>query len=121
MSTLLTAEERDEEMLRDIEARVKEVSGLMIQRTNRQQADKRVSETSQRAEEHRGNTESVYHIVQEGHVPTTMHTRANLELCEALKERIKLGGYAMDLQDSLHRLSERQVEVLKRKLTRCRY
>ena len=50
-----------------------------------------------------------------------MHTKTALDLAERLKRRIQLGQYALELEDSLSRLSERYVAVLERMLERSRY
>jgi SOS-response transcriptional repressor LexA len=54
-------------------------------------------------------------------IPMTQHTSAHLKLASALKLRIRLGEYALELEDSLSRLAEEQVEVLERQLKRARY
>jgi hypothetical protein len=50
-----------------------------------------------------------------------MHTKTALDLAEQLKLRIQLGQYALELDDSLQRLSARYVDVLERMLGRSRY
>jgi hypothetical protein len=50
-----------------------------------------------------------------------MHTKTTLDLAEQLKLRIQLGKYAKELDNSLERLSARQVAVLERMLGRSRY
>ena len=74
-----------------------------------------------RRDEHAGNRQPVHHISGGHHAATTMHTKTALDLGEQLKLRIQLGQYARVLDNSLERLSERQVAVLERMLKRSRY
>ena len=63
----------------------------------------------------------MFHVASPHHVATTMHTKTELELAEQLKLRIQLGKYALELDNSLKRLSTRYVNVLERVLKRARY
>ena len=47
-----------------------------------------------------------------------MQTKTELDLAEQLKVRIRLGRHALNLNDTLSRLSARYVAVLERMLTR---
>ena len=116
-----TPEELDEEELREVETKIKEVVALMSAGHTRESGDEKLRAARKRQKRYEGDRQSVYHITSQGHVPTTMHTRSNMELAEALKTRIQLGGYARNLEDSLRRLSERHVAVLERILQRSRY
>jgi hypothetical protein len=116
-----TQEELDEEELREVEAKIQEVLGLMSARHSRDSVDDELVKARARVDEHRGSGQSVYHQSKQGHVATTMHTHTRLELAGTLKTRIRLGQYAGNLEDSLRRLSERHVEVLERILERSRY
>lgn len=116
-----TAEELDEEELREVEARMKEVLDLMHARHHRHKTDEKLETARLRRDEHAGNRTPVYHITSSHHVATTMHTKTALDLAEQLKLRIQLGKYALELDDALQRLSERQVAVLERMLSRSRY
>jgi hypothetical protein len=116
-----TQEELDEEELREVEAKILEVLGLMSERHSRDNVDAELVKARARVGEHHGNAQSVYHPSNQGHVATTMHTHTKLELAGTLKTRIQLGKYAGNLEDSLRRLSERHVEVLERILERSRY
>ncbi len=116
-----TPEQLDEEELREVEGKIKEVLDLMTARHHRTQTDERLLLARSRRDENVGNTQPVYYMTQGHHAATTMHTRAELELAEQLKLRIKLGEYALELNDSLTRLSARQVAVLERILSRSRY
>lgn len=116
-----TPEELDEEELREVEARMKEVLDLMTARHRRDDVDARLQEARARHEEHRYNKQPVAHISGSHHAHTTMHTKTALDLAEQLKLRIQLGQYALELDNSLERLTARQVAVLERMLTRSRY
>jgi hypothetical protein len=118
-----TEEERDEEELRDVESKLTEVLDLMTARHSRDRTDVNLEAARIRRHENTGNIQSVFHVAEKGghHVPTTMHTKATMDLADQLKTRIKLGKYARELQDSLHRLSERHIAVLERILARSRY
>jgi hypothetical protein len=117
-----TEEELDEEELRDVESKLTEVLDLMTARLSRDQTDVSLEAARIRRYENAGNIQPVFHVTHGGHhVPTTMHTKSTMDLAEQLKNRIKLGKYARELQDSLHRLAERHVKVLEKILARSRY
>lgn len=116
-----TPEELDEEELREVEGKVKEVLALMTARHHRDQVDERLELARARRDEHAGNKQAVFHVSGPHHVATTMHTKTALDLAEQLKLRIQLGQYARELDDSLERLSLRYVAVLERMLERSRY
>lgn len=116
-----TPEELDEEELREVEGKLKEVLDLMTARHHRERVDQSLQEARIKREEHAGNMQSVFHITGQHHAATTMHTKTALDLAEQLKLRIQLGKYALELEDSLRRLSVRYVDVLERMLARSRY
>lgn len=116
-----TPEELDEEELREVEAKMKEVLELMTGRHHRDRSDDQLEIARTRRDQHSGNRQPVHHIKGGYHAATTMHTKTALDLAEQLKLRIQLGKYAKELDDSLERLSTRQVEVLERMLKRSRY
>lgn len=117
-----TEEELDEEELRDVEAKLKEVLELMTAKHSRDSTDERLEEARLKRYDNMGNVQPVFHVSSAGHhVATNMHTKCTMDLAEQLKIRIKLGKYARELQDSLHRLSERHINVLEKILARSRY
>ena len=116
-----TAEEMDEEELREVEGRIKEVVGLMTAGHDRGAVDEQLSQARERRDEYHGDMRSTYHITKQGHAATTFHTQTKLALAETLKLRIQLGKHARKLDDSLQRLSVRYVNVLERVLKRARY
>jgi hypothetical protein len=116
-----TPEEQDDEELREVEGKMKEVLDLMTARHDRGRADEQLEVKRARRDEHAGNRQPVHHISGGHHAATTMHTKTALDLGEQLKLRIQLGQYARVLDNSLERLSERQVAVLERMLKRSRY
>ena len=116
-----TPEELDEEELREVETKMKEVLDLMTARHHRDRTDANLELARARRQEHTGNTQAVFHITPSHHAPTTMHTKTALDLAEHLKLRIQLGKYALELDDTLQRLSVRLVDVLERILGRSRY
>jgi hypothetical protein len=116
-----TPEELDEEELREVEGRLKEVLDLMTARHNRDQTDDRLLAARARRESNTGNKTPVFHVSGSHHAATTMHTKTELDLAEQLKLRIQLGKYALQLDDTLQRLSARYVAVLERMLERSRY
>ena len=116
-----TPEELDEEELREVEAKIKEVLDLMTARHHRDRVDERLETARARRDENAGNSQAVFHVSGSHHVPTTMNTKTALDLAELLKLRIRLGQYARELDESLERLSARHVAVLERMLGRARY
>ena len=121
MSAEKTPEELDAEELREVEGKLKEVLDLMTARHHRQQTDANLDVARGRRDQHAGDRQSVYHRTKAHHAATTMHTKTALDLAEQLKLRIQLGKYALELDEALQRLSERQVAVLERMLGRSRY
>ena len=118
-----TPAEMDEEELREKEGKLTEIIALMTKQpfVNKAQAKEKVEQTRANQELHKGNTKSVYHITDAGHVATTQGTKAAMEHAEALKAVIELGKYALDLRDSLDRFVGQQVEILERQVKRVRY
>ena len=116
-----TPEELDEEELREVEGKLKEVLDLMTARHHRHKTDDQLGLARARRDEHAGNQQSVFHITPSHHAATTMHTKTGLDLAEQLKLRIQLGKYALELDDALERLTTRYVAVLERMLARSRY
>jgi hypothetical protein len=116
-----TPEELDEEELREVEGRIKDVVGLMAGGHERDEVDERLARARERRDEYHGDMRSTYHITAQGHAATTFHTQTKLALADALKLRIRLGKHARRLDDSLQRLSVRYVNVLERVLKRSRY
>ena len=116
-----TEEEKDEEELREVESRLQEVMDLMTSRKNRKESDVALEKARIKRSEHTGNIQQIFHVSSKHHLVTTMHTKSSLDLCEHLKTRIKLGQYALELDDTLHRLTERYVKVLEKTLARSKY
>ena len=116
-----TPEELDEEELRDVESKIREVLDLMTARHHRDQTDERLEAARAKRDEHTGNRQPVYHRAGSHHAATTMHTKTALDLAEQLKLRIQLGKYALELDHSLERLSNRYVAVLERMVSRSKY
>ena len=119
-----TKAELDEERLREIDSRISEAIELLKGGVDRAAADERVARAREERDRHKGNrSRQAFHRHKGGKdaVPTSVHTKAALDLAEALKLRIRLGDFAADVQDSLARLAEEQNEVLERVLKRARY
>jgi hypothetical protein len=116
-----TPEEMDEEELREVEGKIKEVLDLMTARHHRDRTDEKLEAARVKRDEHTGNRQPVYHIQGTHHAATTMHTKTALDLAEQLKLRIQLGKYALELDNSLERLSTRYVAVLERMMGRSKY
>jgi hypothetical protein len=116
-----TPEELDEEELREVEGKIKEVLDLMTARHHRAATDEKLEVARIKRDEHAGDRQPVYHLSGSHHAATTMHTKTALDLAEQLKLRIQLGKFALELDNSLERLSARYVDVLERMLGRSRY
>jgi hypothetical protein len=114
----LTAEEKDEKDLRETEGRLEEVLKLLTQRRTRETAQAQLTELRERRDEHASNGQPVAHIHGGHHAPTTMRTKASLDLGESLKENLVFQRYARELETSLRSLSERRVAVLERMYAR---
>lgn len=113
-----TPEEEDEELIREIEQELKEVLDLIAGNKNRTQSQAEVQQLRGKFQENERDMRPVYHIDGGRNVATTMRTKTGLDLAKALKTRIRLGKHAMELEESLHRLTSRYVQVLERRLGR---
>lgn len=109
-----TAEETDQEELREVEAKIQEILALISAGHTREKVDEELTAARARRDDHQGNHQSVYHQTSQGYAPTTMHTKTKMELAEKLKTRIQLARYSTNLEDSLRRLSEWHVDILER-------
>jgi len=114
-------EEKDEELRREIETTMKEVMDLIALRKNRIQSSKEVDVLRRNFADNEKDKSGVFHISDTHHIPTTRHTKSGLDLAEALKTRIRLGKHALELEDTLNRLTVRYVEVLERQLKRSKF
>jgi len=113
-----TPEQRDAEELREVEGRLDEVLRLLTQRKTREGSQGQLLTLRARRDEHASNGQAVVHIHAGHHAPTTMRTKASLDLGECLKENLVLQKYARELETSLRSLSERRVLILERMYAR---
>ena len=104
----------DEERLRELEADIKEVLELQALKTDRNQADRIVEERRKQRDASSGSKQKVFHPGTKQ--TTTMHIKTHLELVRALKHRLRLGKYGLDLESVLGRLVAEQVSLLEKKL-----
>lgn len=117
-----TQEELDEQELREVESKIKELISLMREGHHREKADEGLAKARDNHENNKNDKTAAFHRHEGGkHITTTNHTKSVLELAEALKLRIQLGQYALELEDSLNRAAVKQVEILERQLKRARY
>lgn len=117
-SELKTPEQLDEEELGAVEGEIREVMNLMTERHNRSKADEDLRVARARRDRFLGDKQSVFHIRDNKHITTTMHTKTALDLADQLKLRIQLEKHDPELDDALERLSSRYVAVLERILGR---
>jgi hypothetical protein len=115
-----TKAELDQERLREVEARMKEALDLLAAGATREKADSGLETARQNRARHAGNGGGVFHAHGSKRVPLKMSTKSSLDLAEALKLRIRIGDFALELEDSLQRMAGEQVELLERELKRAR-
>ena len=116
-----TQEEKDEERLREIEARITDLTDLLQQGASRDSTDERVRTARQRVDSGEGESRPlmrVYHDAGGKRIATTRRTQSKMQLAEALKLRLRVGKHAQDLEHALHVLVREQVEILDRQLAR---
>ena len=117
-----TQEELDEQRLRELESAIKEVLDLLDSGTDREESTNKIEKTRKQHEKDKGNHSEVF---RKGTMSKPLRvSRENgsaMEHADGLKERIKLGKYALDLQTSLNTLLTEQIEILERSLKRARY
>ena len=116
-----TQEEKDEERLREIEARIADLTDLLQQGATRESADERVRVSRQRVDSGEGESRPllrVFHDAGGKRIATTRRTQSKMQLAESLKLRLRVGKHAQDLEHALHILVREQVEILDRQLAR---
>ena len=116
-----TQEEKDEERLREIEAKITDLVELLHTGTTRYSADSKVEEHRERVKSGKGEPRPllrVFHDHGGKRIATTRRTQTKMHLAEALKLRIRVGKHAQDLEHALHILVREQVEILERQLER---
>lgn len=113
-----TREQKDERELREIEADMTEVLDLLTRRQSRGEAGRRVDTLRRARDEHADNPQEVMHMAGAVRAPTTLGTKARLDLAEGLKDNIAVHRHHESLETALSGLSERYVSVLERILAR---
>ena len=116
-----TQEEKDEERMRELEAKIADLVEIMSSGTTRESADHSVSDAKDRVQTTQGEERPflrVYHDHGGKRIPTTRRTQSKMQLADALKRRIRVGKHAQDLEHGLHILVREQVEILERQLGR---
>ena len=116
-----TQEEKDEERMREIEAKIVDLTELLSSGTTRDAADASIGEARERVKSGKGEPRpllKVYHEHKGKRIATTRRTQSKLMLADALKMRIRVGRHAQDLEHALHVLVKEQVEILERQLER---
>lgn len=116
-----TQEEKDEERLRELEAKITDLTELLSKGVTRESADRDVDTHRERAESCKGEKAPflrVFHDHGGKRIATTRRTQSKMHMAEALKLRIRVGKHAKDLEHALHILVREQVEILERQLGR---
>lgn len=117
-----TQEERDVERLREVEARLSDIVDLLQRGATRESADDGVRTARQRVDSGEGEARPllrVYHDHGGKRIATTRRTQSKMQLADALKLRMRVGGHPRDLEHALHLLVREQVEILERQLARA--
>jgi hypothetical protein len=116
-----TQEEKDEERLREIEARIEDLTDLLSGGVSRESADRKIGDARDRVNSAKGEPRPllrVFHDHGGKRISTTRRTQSKMHLADALKLRIRVGKHAQDLEHALHILVREQVEILERQLGR---
>jgi len=115
-----TQAELDEERLRELDAKIKDLLEHIAGGTNADISDMQLSTHKAALDTHKDNKAMVFH--RDGNKMITMHKRSSTALtyADSLKQRIKLCEHARDLHESLFNTAEKQVEILERCLKRAR-
>lgn len=101
-----------EERLREVESEIKEVLDLMAAGLDRNESTADVGRKRKQRDEWKGSQKGVFMKHAGANVSTTMHSKAHLELGDALKHRLRLGRQALKLEEALARLVEERVALL---------
>lgn len=122
MAALSPAEEaqkEDEKLLAQNKTDIEEVLKLIEERTDREEAAKRLLEAEGRTA--KGSQGMVFHNHQSRRIPMHGHTSDLLQLAEALELSMRTLRHGKDLQKSLSSLSRQRVKLLRRILERGLY
>ena len=114
-------EEKDEERMRELEAKIADLVEVLSSGTTRESADHSVSDAKDRVQTTQDEERPflrVYHDHGGKRIPTTRRTQSKMQLADALRQRIRVGKHAQDLEHGLHILVREQVEILERQLGR---
>lgn len=115
-STPKTPEEKDEELIKEIEQQMEEVVELMGTRKNKDQSAQELLESEEMREKHLNNGVMVFMgHPKHKHVSVSKHCHYNLQHIEALKKDWQFRKYPRNLQKHLQTLSDRLIVVMKRK------
>jgi hypothetical protein len=116
-----TEEEKDEERLREVEAKLEDLVDLLSRGVTRESADQRIHTARDRVASGKGESRPllrVFHDQGGKRLPTTRRTQSKMHLAESLKLRLRVGQHAQDLEHALHTLVKEQVQILERQLGR---
>ena len=116
-----TEEEKDEERLREVEAKIAEVTDLLAGKHSRETADREIEARRARSASTRGESKPYLRVFHEHggkKFQTTRRTQAKMQLADGLATRLRLAEHAADLEHALHVLVQEQVEILERQLKR---
>ncbi len=106
------AQREDEQLLASNERDVEEILGLIGDRTDRAEAERRLMEAQGRVDEKRVGT--VFH----DKIPLRHHSSNLLKLSEALKLSMKTKRHGVDLHRSLDNHLRQRVKILQRVMER---
>jgi hypothetical protein len=114
-----TQEEKDEERLRELEAKIADLVELIHTGTTRDSADVEVDDHRDRVKSGKGEPRPllrVFHDHGGKRIATTRRTQSKMHLANSLKARIRVGKHPQDLEHALHIHVREQVEILERQL-----
>lgn len=117
-----TPEEKDEERLREVDAKIEEVTSLLAGGHTRESVEREVGWHEARVASTRGESAPlvrVFHETDGGkRIPTTRRTQAKMQLATSLRLRLQVAEHAGDLEHALHVLVQEQVAILERQYGR---
>lgn len=116
-----TQRELDEERIRELDAKIKDLLEHISEGVNADISDEKIQQHKDAFHKHKDNKGFVFHK-HRGSKNITMHKRSSAALTytESIKERIRLCEHARDLHESLYNSLEKQAEILERCLKRAR-
>lgn len=116
-----TQEEKDQQLIKDIEKKIEEVVELLALRKDVDEVDKELECMNTEKEKSKGSSELAW-LPHKSHknVAINKHTKINMDLIKTLQHKRKLTDHPDDLLEHLDKLTEKLLVVVQRQCKKPR-